>query len=252
MSMLVLLQSAAPTSVGVSDTASLTLSTESGAQSDGTAPTARVGLFLLFQSDLTDTVSLNLSDTANLTATEGPVDSFNITTDDWFDITLTEVITTGVSVDRGDTASIAANDTSSVNKSGNTAVNVTDTASLSVTDAGEVKDNIAVTDTASLTLTDSGAVTVAALVINVADDAALLVTENVALDVSNTLVNIGVSDTASMSAIDVSSLLDVVGEVLNVSDTASLTLTDTGTVSLRGRPVRRVLIEARIPKVLIN
>lgn len=250
MTALVLLQSPAPTDVAVSDTASLTLAVEAGAVS--TDATARVGLFLLFQSDLTDTTSVNVSDTASLSATEGDVDSFDIVSSDEAALSLAEVITAAISVSRGDTASLAIADVSAVNISGNVAVNVTDTTSLSVTDAGDPKVDVAVTDTASLTLTDSGAVTVDTLTISVADDIVPVLSEAAAITASVALVNVAVTDTVSLTADDLSAVLDVVGEVFPVTDTASLSIVDSGVVTIQDRPVRYVLVEALIPKVLIN
>lgn len=252
MGALLLLQSVAPTLVAVSDTASLTLSTDSGSVSVGSPPPSVTGLFLLFQSATTGTTNLSVSDTANLTATEGDVGSFEIVTTDAFDAQLVESVLAAISVDRGDTASIAANEASSVNSSGNTAVAVSDIASLTATDASSLFESLPVTDTASLTLTDSGAVSVAALQINGADTASLSLTEFAAKDVSNTLLVIPVTDTASLSADDVSSLLDVIGQVIAVSDSATLVLVDSGVRTLVAKPVRRVRVDTRIPKVTIH
>ena len=251
MSALVLFKSTAPTAVAVSDTTSLTLTTESGSINTST-PTARVGMFLLFQADLTATTSVNVSDTAFLSGTEGPVDSFDIVTDDLAELALAELVAAAVSLSRGENANLNIADTATVNISGNTNIGAIDTASLTLTDSGAVSVSISVTDTATLQGIEVSGLSVAAITISVSESFIPALTESASVTAQNTLLLINVTDTAFISALDLSSVLNVVGQLFAVSDTCLLEFTDSGRRTIVGNPVKRVLITPRIPKVTIH
>jgi hypothetical protein len=178
-----------------------------------------------FSREAVTTVTLDVSDTASLSATEEPFDRNEIATTDTARLSASDVSLLFNRIDVTDTASLTAGETISVVISGVTLKTASDTASLSATEAAAaVGVSLAVTDTASLQASDTSALVVSA-------------------------ENISVTDTASLSADDVQ-LLEIFAGIVekSVSDTATFTVTDSAVVVEVGR-IRKIKFEARVPRI---
>lgn len=145
-----------------------------------------------------------LSDTAYLTATEGPIDVNEIVT---YDTASLRAILEQASLLNyyavTETARLSAGESVSLVTSGVTPKVVTDTASISATDVATLDVTLDVTDTASITGTeDPGTVDVNSEAFAVTDDAAITVDEGAAVNQFSGFDPIVVGDIVYLSAID--------------------------------------------------
>lgn len=109
-------------------------------------------LFLLQSAAVAGTAFINATDTASLSATEADVTDFSSDVYDSFSIRLTDTATLSVAVDRAETASLSLVEVAVVTALTPTDYAVTDTTSLTITETSVVDVAIDVTDTTSLTL----------------------------------------------------------------------------------------------------
>lgn len=170
------------------------------------------------------TVTLDVSDTASLSATEEPVDRNEIATTDTARLSASETSLLFNRIDVTDTATLTAGETISVVISGVTLKTASDTASLSSSETSTVGVSVDVTDTATLTATDTSV-----LVVSVEAIAA--------------------SDTASLSTDD-AVLLEIFAGVVEktASDTATLTVSETAIV-VEARRIRKIKFQANAPRM---
>jgi hypothetical protein len=178
------------------------------------------------KTELTD-VSLEVSDTASLSATEEPVDSQQIEVADIARLSVTETVSHFHFIAVTDTATLSASELVALSITGVTPKPVTDTASISATEVTSLSVSLSVTDTASLSATDTSSVAVS--------------TESV-----------DVTDTASLSADDASLLTVFTGQLeLNVVDSASLRTTETASIQTFEalQPIRLIRFDITAPSI---
>lgn len=156
-----------------------------------------------FTKAAVDFAEITASDTASLSATEGPLDYQEITTYDTASLSVSEVLSRlnflGVTEAFGLTVSEAV----SLIQNGVANKPVSDTASLSLTESVAISVNVDVTDTADLTL--SGESVTAATVrelLAVTDGASLSIDEEVSLGIFAGSVGQSVSDLANLVMTD--------------------------------------------------
>ncbi len=171
--------------------------------------------------------TLDVSDTASLSATEEPIDQNELATTDTARLSATDVSQLFNRIDVSDTAALAANETISLVISGVTLKSVSDTASLSSSETSALGITIDVSDTASLSATDSSSVAVSA-------------------------ENLSVTDAANLSADDAQLLEIFAGIVEKIAfDSALLTVVDIALVR-EVRRIRRISLELRGPRITLE
>lgn len=113
-------------------------------------------MLLFWSGGSTGTVSFTLSDTASLSATEGPFDTVNLDIAELIAISETEAIAEQINVSQGDTCALSVNEAAGATITGAPiAQSLSDSVSLTLTES--VIEAIALTlaDTTSITITDA-------------------------------------------------------------------------------------------------
>lgn len=170
----------------------------------------------------------SVSDTAAFSATETPIDRNEVTTWDTAALRLSaETANFLIRYAVSDTATMTIAESIGLVQSGVIDRPVTDTASLSTTEAAAIAVQVSVTDDAALSGTDSGTVDVSRVALSATDDAAL-----------------STADTASVTVFTGS-----IG--INLSDGASLTVTETASIDLP-RVVTDIRIRVRAPSIVFR
>lgn len=121
--------------------------------------------------------AFDVFDTASVSATESPVDSQEITTNDVARVAASESISLLKRLDPTDTALVAVSESISLVIGGVTDKPVTDTASVSAADVATLDVTIDVSDTASVSTTDVAVVDVSVEQIIVSDTASVSTTD---------------------------------------------------------------------------
>lgn len=145
---------------------------------------------------------LNVTDTASLSATEGPLDSNEIITYDTARLSAVDVSNIYNFYTLTDTARLFINEAVTLNVSGVTDNPATDTASISATEVATVDVTVDVTDTASLQTTDTPTVDTAGVVISVTDTASLSTTDTAAYDAITGVAYLTGEDQALLRVVD--------------------------------------------------
>jgi hypothetical protein len=148
------------------------------------------------------TATLDVTDTASISVTEGPIDTNEIVTYDSASISVSENSSLLNFYGVTDTVSLALNESLALNIAGVSAPAVTDTASVSVTDASAINVSVSVTDTASVSVTDSSSVAVATEVLAATDTASISISDLTALDVFSGSASFVVDDVALLSVVE--------------------------------------------------
>jgi hypothetical protein len=151
--------------------------------------------------ELTD-VQHVVSDTASVSATEGPIDSQIITTHDAASLAVTDTASLFNFLNITDSISLSVSESVGLIISGVTEKPVTETASLSVSETVALSVTVEVTDTASISVTDSGTVDVDSENVTASDDAAVSVSEEVLLGIFAGINVVNVGDVATLTAVE--------------------------------------------------
>lgn len=153
-----------------------------------------------FTKTAATSVDVDVTDTASITATESPVDSQEITTNDVIRLGVTESTQLFNFISVTESFVPGLSETVSLIISGVTDRPVTDTASLTLSESVALGISIDVTDTASLQLTgEAGTVVTSSELVTVTDTASLSVSEEQILNIFTGVVDISVNDTASLA-----------------------------------------------------
>jgi hypothetical protein len=154
-------------------------------------------------------VALTVSDTASISATEGPIDTQEIESADTARLSVSESTQLFNFLSAADTANLSLSETISLVITGVTAKTGSDTASLSLTESVAIAVTVDVTDTASLTLTESSSVAVSTEQVTVSDTASLTLDEAVSLNVFSGVNAISAVDGAALALVETANVLEV-------------------------------------------
>ncbi len=142
------------------------------------------------------TATKDVTDTASLSGTEGPIDGIEISTYDSANLTLAEITSLLNHYGVSDTANLGLNELIQLGITGVNAISVSDTASVSGTDASSVGVTVDVSDTASISGTDSGTVDVTREVLEASDTASITANDFATIDAFSGSASFNTSDDA--------------------------------------------------------
>lgn len=154
-------------------------------------------------------IDVTVSDAVLISATEGPVDSQEITSHDTARLRSTESAALFNFIPVTDTARLSVSETVSLLISGIAAKPVTDTASLSVAESSVLSVSLDVTDDADIEVSDESDVATTVEQKTASDDASLSVSEETTLNVFTGLVEVTASDIGHLGLIESASALEV-------------------------------------------